>query len=121
MLESIESGSTYKDAYESVGISKSTFQRLRKNVTTFDALIKKAEQKCKKKAILTILGAAERSWQAAAWYLERRYKAEYARYESSDVKMSGNIPVTLVHFNTPKSVRVENTALKEKQHTTYSD
>ena len=41
--------------------------------------LKKAEAECKAARIATVLKASEKSWQAAAWWLERRFSDEYGR------------------------------------------
>ncbi len=45
----------------------------------FSVALKKAEAECKVARIATILKASEKSWQAAAWWLERRCPDEYSR------------------------------------------
>ena len=45
----------------------------------FCVALKKAEAECKVARIATILKASEKSWQAAAWWLERRCPDEYSR------------------------------------------
>ena len=44
----------------------------------FVEAIKKAEQECKARNIAIIQKAGEKSWQASAWYLERKYHNEFA-------------------------------------------
>lgn len=61
------------------GISYETFRTWQSEKSVFSVAIKKAEVECKAARIATILKASEKSWQAAAWWLERRYGDEYGR------------------------------------------
>ncbi len=61
------------------GISYETFRTWEKEKSVFSVAIKKAEAECKVARIQTILKASDKSWQAAAWWLERRYGDEYGR------------------------------------------
>ncbi len=61
------------------GISYETFRTWQSEKSVFSVAIKKAEAACKVARIQTILKASDKSWQAAAWWLERRYGDEYGR------------------------------------------
>ena len=60
-------------------ISYETFRTWQSEKSVFSVAIKKAEAECKVARIQTILNASDKSWQAAAWWLERRYGDEYGR------------------------------------------
>lgn len=78
----LKKGCSYKDACAMEGISYQTFNEWSKEKSEFSDAIKKAEVECKAGRIVIILRAADKSWQAAAWFLERRYPAEFARKEA---------------------------------------
>lgn len=80
----IRSGNTYKDACMIEGISYQTFNEWRNAKPEFSDAIKKAEAMCKAVRIALVLKAGQKSWQAAAWYLERRFPEEYGRPKQSD-------------------------------------
>ena len=61
------------------GISYETYRIWQTEKPVFSVAIKKAEAECKVARIQTILKASEKSWQAAAWWLERRCPDEYSR------------------------------------------
>ena len=61
------------------GISYETFRTWQTEKSVFSVAIKKAEAECKVARIQTILKASKKSWQAAAWWLERRCPDEYGR------------------------------------------
>lgn len=75
----LRKGSSYKDACAMEGISYETFRTWQSEKSAFSVAIKKAEAECKVARIATILKASEKSWQAAAWWLERRCPDEYGR------------------------------------------
>lgn len=85
----LRAGNSQKDSAILSGLPESTFydwQREKESDGTnnpnyhvdFVEAIKKAEQECKARNIAIIQKAAEKSWQAGAWYLERRYHDEFA-------------------------------------------
>ena len=78
----IEAGNSNKDAAALVGITETTFYEWVKK-PEFSKSIKKAELRCKARNIAIIQKAASTTWQAAAWWLERKYANEYARIEKS--------------------------------------
>ena len=75
----LSKGCSFKDACAMEGISYETFRTWQTEKSVFSVAIKKAEAECKAARIATILKAAEKSWQAAAWWLERRCPEEYGR------------------------------------------
>lgn len=85
----ISTGLTNKDAATMCGISESTFYLWQSDETNnplaseqkLELLesIKKAKLSRKLKFIGIIEKAAEKHWQAAAWYLERAYFDEFGR------------------------------------------
>ena len=75
----LKKGCSFKDACAMEGISYETFRIWQTEKSVFSVAIKKAEAECKVARIQTILKASDKSWQAAAWWLERRYGDEYGR------------------------------------------
>ena len=61
------------------GITYETFRTWENEKSVFSVALKKAEAECKAARIATVLKASEKSWQAAAWWLERRCPDEYGR------------------------------------------
>lgn len=70
-------GNNRNDACLLADIGQATFYEWMQK-TEFAECIKKAEAKFKGLNIQIIQSAATRSWQAAAWLLERKYRDEYA-------------------------------------------
>lgn len=75
----LRKGCSYKDACAMEGISYETYRTWQTEKPAFSVAIKKAEAECKADRIATVLKASEKSWQAAAWWLERRCPEEYGR------------------------------------------
>jgi len=63
--------------------------------------IEKAEAQAIQRNIAHIQIAAKTSWQAAAWWLERRYPEQFARRERHDITGDSDIRVT-VKYADPK-------------------
>ncbi len=102
----ISAGNTQKDAAILADISEETFYQwqrpLNKDGTVnadfhaeFTESLKKAEQQCKARNIAFVQKAAEKSWQAAAWYLERKYHNEYALKNINELQGANGEPFKL--------------------------
>jgi len=74
----ISEGLSAVDACGLSGIGERTFFRWKNNNVNFVSAIKKAELIHKKTAASTIINAGQKTWQAAAWWLERKYPDEFA-------------------------------------------
>lgn len=70
-------GLNREDAATLSDISKETFYQWLKKPDFSDA-IKKAELKCKERNVTIIQKAGITTWQAAAWWLERKHHNEFA-------------------------------------------
>lgn len=80
----IEEGNSQRDAAILSGIAESTFYEWAKQ-PEFSEALKKSETRCKAARIQRILKAGEKQWQADAWWLERKFKDEFARLEKTEV------------------------------------
>lgn len=80
----LRAGNSQHDSALLSGIAESTFYEWLKE-PEFSEGIKKAEYECKARNIAIIQKAAEKSWQAAAWYLERKYNAEFALKQINEI------------------------------------
>lgn len=61
-----------------------TFYRMLKDVT-FVTEVEKAEGEAEGTYTAIVAKASEKNWTAAAWWLERRRSADYARHERVDM------------------------------------
>lgn len=82
VLEALRNGNTRRAACRAVGICPDTLYRwMREDPTLSDAILK-AEAEAEQFFLGHIKKAAPESWQAAAWYLERRLPQDYARKDT---------------------------------------
>lgn len=81
VLQGIKIGLPFVHACARAGISEDTFARWRKQSSDFAEAVKSAEAEAIARNVTVIQKAAGTSWQAAAWWLERRYPQDFARTE----------------------------------------
>lgn len=78
IIKLIESGSTFKDAAILSGISENTLYDWLKRSLEFKEAVYKARAAHKKYCETRVYAAMKTNWQAAAWWLERKYFEEFA-------------------------------------------
>lgn len=78
LSELLAGGMGRVDSCEFAGISYETFTVWMAKKPEFSEAIKRAEMVCKQRNIARIQNASKKSWQAAAWWLERKYPQEFA-------------------------------------------
>lgn len=78
VLEHLRVGHTDIDACIMSGISHHAFYDWIKKHDDFAEDVKKARLTAKDQCVKIVRKAALKTWQAAAWYLERRFRNEYA-------------------------------------------
>jgi pyruvate/2-oxoglutarate dehydrogenase complex dihydrolipoamide acyltransferase (E2) component len=88
LIEALRAGNTRKAACHYAGIEERTFQRWMQHSVAFVASIEKAESDAEVRMVAQIAKAAQDgTWQAAAWWLERRRSDDYARREKVDLEV----------------------------------
>lgn len=75
----IRSGATDKDCIEIMAISQETFYRWIRENDEFRENITRARTESKVARLEAIRRQGEEDWRAHAWYLERRYPAEFSQ------------------------------------------
>ncbi len=95
ICKDIENGLPQKQAAIINGVGESTFYEWVKEKPEFAESVKKALSTFMKKHIQRINIASNKSWQASAWMLERRFKDEYATKNNIDITTSGE-PIQIV-------------------------
>jgi transposase len=78
ILDAIARGYTQRDASKLAGISEDTLSLWKKD-SDFSEQMEQKEIEYKYSLLSTIQKAGERSWQACAWILERKYNSEYGK------------------------------------------
>ena len=102
MVECLEIGSTYKAAAMAGGINVNTFRTwmnkgtrkgARQPYSGFHEAVKAAEAQAERHALQRVRDAMPKSWQAAAWLLERRYgyTRDGGAYQEASVAASGTL------------------------------
>lgn len=87
MLAGLRLGMTRRAAAAYAGYSKTTLYRmLEKDTGTLGTAIEKAEGEAE--ASHTAKVSADKSWQASAWWLERRHPDDYGRRDRVDVTVN---------------------------------
>lgn len=89
IIELISTGVTYRQAALAAGIGKSTLARWKSEDQEFRAALKKAEAQAHARAVKCISDSWQKNWQAAAWWLERRYPQRYAKPSADCRQESG--------------------------------
>jgi hypothetical protein len=109
VLQAIHSGCTRRAAASHAGIDETTLYRWVGRYASFASDLRAREDEVEIRAVATIQQAWHDDWRAAAWWLERRRPANYARrLEPEPVAVATPMTVT-VHFDTP--LRDETLAL----------
>lgn len=109
------------DACILADISYETFTQWMQRAEFAEA-IKKAESGFKGANLQIIQKAANRSWQAAAWLLERKFKDEFASQQHHDYSGSVNLKVIAYDRNNdPIQLRSEPQALPASSATGQSE
>lgn len=86
VLRALEHGCTRRAAAGAADIGHATFYRWLEDDTFRDA-VEKAEAKAEAAYTAAVANAIPTSWQAAAWWLERRKYADYARRDQVNVSV----------------------------------
>ncbi len=87
ILSAIAEGLTQREASILAGISEDTFSLWKKD-SDFSEQIRQKQIECKLWHIRNIKRASEKSWQASAWWLERKYKEEFSLKTKMDVEVN---------------------------------
>jgi len=88
ICETLRKGNTRRCACALAHIHPDTFYSWFKDNSDFSDAVISAEGEAEKFMLSCITNAAPKSWQAAAWYLERRKALEYNKRETHDVNIT---------------------------------
>jgi len=120
IIASIKNGEGRVSACKKAGISYQTFCRWYNDemvhedfiIGEFREHIKRAEEEftegIKQMAIMSIVRKFPENWQAAAWWLERKHKAEFGRELGNDYMGQPQITPVLVINNPAPPIEDEN-------------
>ena len=111
ICDCVKRGLTQEDARIIVGISKDTFYRWRNEHSDFSDKLEKANRHFKDENLAIIQRAAKKTWQAAAWLMERKFFNEYAMRQRLEHSGTDGNPLTVhvVHYgDKPKNGKDNN-------------
>ena len=95
----IAAGESESHACEGEGIAISKHVFWMDSSPAYEKVVKKcllfAEKRTKDQLVTSILGWKSRAWQASAWYLERKYPAEFAKPGDGQGRATVNIGIQL--------------------------
>lgn len=100
----LETGLNREDAITLSDVSETQFYVWLKK-PEFAESIKKAETKNKQRNIIIIQNAAKQTWQASAWWLERKHPEEFALKQRLEHTGKNGGPIATVDFTKLKSAR----------------
>jgi transposase-like protein len=99
ILQSLRQGATRTAAAEAAGVHRNTFARWVDEDEAFCGAVKKAEGDAELMAVKVVVGAMHSgTWQAAAWWLERRRRDEYAQKSIQQHEGNAEKPVHVITF-----------------------
>jgi transposase len=91
ILEALRQGNTRKAAVAQAGISYETFCQWLHQYPEFSDQVKNAEAEAELASVRVIREAAVTTWQAAAWWLERRRPEEWSNSHVIRVKLEREV------------------------------
>ena len=84
-LEALRHGNTRRAAAAMAGVTERTLYRWIEGDVPFRHAVEKAEGEAEAMYLAAVERAVPESWQAAAWWLERRKHMDYSRREKVDM------------------------------------
>lgn len=89
-------GLTIKDAAQGAGFDESLIYKWKKEeFSSFSSRCDLAATYARRHAIAQIHKHSQKDWRAAAWYLERKHKAEFAEVKKAEIEVNVNAKVTI--------------------------
>jgi len=86
LMGALRAGNTRRAAASFAGVSEDSLQRWERRSAAFADALKKAEADAEVRHVANIAKAAQDgTWQASAWWLERRRPDDYGRRERVDL------------------------------------
>ena len=102
LLKYIEAGNYVTTACECVGLNPKTFYEWIKDETKSNIsneIIQKAESRAIARNVAVIQVAAKKSWQAAAWFLERKKYEDWGRKDQLGITGVDEITFNIKHLD----------------------
>jgi hypothetical protein len=84
ICKGLEAGNMRRAVAAYCGINKDTIQDWLNNKPEFSAQVRKAEAKAEYRCVIKVM-FGQAGWQAAAWWLERKWHEDWGRRERVDM------------------------------------
>jgi hypothetical protein len=95
LIQALNAGNTRRAACDYSGVSEDSFARWLARYADFADAVTKAEADAEVRNVAIIQQAASKSWQAAAWWLERRRHDDWRSRQ--EVQQAGEMTVKVVY------------------------
>lgn len=117
IAECLRLGMSYPQTCDACGISQTQFRNWRKHFRDFQDLIRRAEAEAVKLnlAVIQAAAASGKSWQAAAWFLERKHPEQWGKTETLSIEARKDAITEAIKINaarTPEHLRELRMALQ---------
>lgn len=110
LLTALGEGNTRRTACALAGLSEDTFGRRMLSHADFAAQVTQKEAEAEAKAVATVLRASRETWQAAAWWLERKHG--WVRRLEHTGKDGGPIQWDMTRYTDEELAQMERLHLK---------
>ena len=88
LCDLIRSGLHNQTACDIMRISTSSFYHWRSTFPEFSDALKKAEAEAEAEMVKRIMAAATTTWQATAWYLERKFSSRWGKVDRIQISQA---------------------------------
>jgi len=112
IIKNLELGLNQDDSAKLAGVDDSTFMAWKHKYPELIDQLKEAMLRRKKRNLAIITKASITKWQAAAWDLERRWRAEFASWYHVEHTGQGGGPFQVTHTAIDLS-RIDDNTIKD--------
>ena len=96
IYKNLREGNTQEDSARLAGISVETYHNWLKRYQEFKNGVEANESINKKKTLKLLQKHGKKSWQALAWWLERRFYGDYMAKSSTKIEGNGGVQIAIV-------------------------
>lgn len=102
IIETLRAGNTRRAAAWTGGIEVETFLQWLRRYPEFSAAVKQAESDAELEMVSRVRLASNDTWQAAAWWLERKMKADWSARQEQVGADGGAVRVIVQYADEPE-------------------
>lgn len=92
----LREGNMREDSAVMSGISRETYDIWFKKYPEFKVAVEEAEGRNKNRTLKLLQKHGKKSWQALAWWLERRFYSDYMSKTSTKIEGTGGVQIAIV-------------------------